>query len=368
MRSYLLARYVIRAVLFAMMVAVVGLWLLQMIFAYLSELEKLSDVYTVQDALTLILYRSPYFLVQFIPTGILLGSVIGLGLLAGNSELVSMQASGVSKYRIISWAMIPASLFVVISLAVNQFVLPTANQKATAIRHDTPMSHLISVDGYWSVSEHELGQDIVYISYADSEGRLGKTKRYTLDGNSNLIHALRAESGNYDKMAVHSPYLDDRYTWQLNDVEAIDIGTHGVQHSHENSKLLTLPIAPTDVHLLTQDPDDMSLTDLYAHKQLMNHQGVSSARHELKFWQKLLLPFAILSLVLVASSFVFGSLRSQGLGLRIVLALLTGLLFSYLTDLTGFIALAVNLPPLAMTLLPIIISAAAGIYLLNKRQ
>ncbi|MDO4442098.1 MAG: LPS export ABC transporter permease LptG [Moraxella sp.] len=362
MKSHILARYVIRAALFAMMGAVVGLWLLQLVFAYLGELENISDTYTLKDALTFILYRSPYFLVQFIPTGALLGAVIGLGLLAGNSELVSMQAAGVSKYRIISWAMLPASIFVVISLAVNQFVLPITNQKADAIAAHDAQTKLVSVNGYWSVNEHDTGQDIVYISYADSEGRLGETKRYTLDNNSNLTVAMRAASGSYDGRA------DTRYAWTMHDVDVVDIDQSGVKQQHDDKRQLTLPIAPTDVHLLTREPEDMSLTDLYAHRQLMKHQGVSSARHELKFWQKLLSPFAVLSLVLVASSFVFGSLRSQGLGLRIVMALLTGLLFSYLTDLTGFVALAANLPPFIMALLPIIISAAVGVYLLQKRQ
>lgn len=364
MRANILARYVIRATFLAMLGAVLGLWLLQMVFAYLGELESLSDTYTVKDALWFILYRSPYFLVQFIPTGALLGAVVGLGLLAGNSELVSMQAAGVSKYCIISWAMLPASVFVVLSLAVNQFILPTANQKADSITNRQSKSALVSISGYWSVTEHEQGQDIVYIGYADSEGKLGETKRYELDNSSNLSAALRASSGTY----VRQSYPDDRYTWELHDVDAVSISQRGVEQLHDEHKTLTLPIAPTDVHLLTREPDDMSLTDLYAHRRLMTHQGTSSMRHELEFWQKLLSPFAVLSLVLVASSFVFGSLRSQGLGLRIVLALLTGLLFSYLTDLAGFISLAAHISPLVMALLPIILSALVGVYLLQKRQ
>ena len=66
MKTWILPRYVIRSALFAMTGAVVGLWLLQIIFAYLSELENLSQTYTYLDALRFILYRSPYFLVEFI--------------------------------------------------------------------------------------------------------------------------------------------------------------------------------------------------------------------------------------------------------------------------------------------------------------
>lgn len=363
MKSYILPRYVIRSALLAMLGAVVGLWLLQMIFAYLAELENINDSYTLGDALWFIFYRSPYFLVQFIPTGALLGAVIGLGLLANNSELVIMRAAGISLYRIIGWAMLPALLFVAISLGVNQFALPIANQYAHAIKSDTAKNRLVTINGYWSVTDEEAGKKITYINYADSDGKLGQIKQYQLL-DSNLTHAIQAGRGIYQP----DNQQDGRYVWQLSDIDEIAINAQGVQKNHTVSRSLTLPIAPNDVHLLTKEPEDLSLTDLYAHGKLMKHQESRSIRHELAFWQKLLSPFSVLSLVLVASSFVFGSLRSQGLGIRVVLALLTGLLFSYLTDLTGFVALATGFSPLVMAILPIIISLLVGVYLLEKKS
>lgn len=362
----ILPRYVIRSAFLAMMGSVIGLWLLQMVFAYLSELENLSDTYTVVNALQFIMYRSPYFLVQFIPTGALLGAVIGLGLLAGNSELVVMRAGGVSIYRIISWAMLPAFLFVLISLAVNQFVLPITNQKAHAIVGHTTDTKLISVQGYWTVNNHDDGMDITYISYADNTGKLGQTKRYHLDNHANLTYALTAQTGEYQHKYQGKSQV--AYTWRLNNVSQITIGGAGVVREYQDGSQFALPIAPTDVHLLTNDADDLSLSDLYAHRQLMREQGGRSLHHELSFWQKLFSPFAVLSLVLVASSFVFGSLRSQGLGIRVVMALLTGLLFSYLTDLSGFVALASGISPLLMAVLPIVVSALFGVWFLQRQQ
>lgn len=358
----ILPKYVMRFALLAMMGAVVGLWVLQMVFAYLSELENLSDTYTFIDALRFILYRAPYFLVQFMPTGALLGAVIGLGLLANNSELVVMRASGVSSHRIIGWVMVPAFLFVLLGLMVNQFVLPITNQKASAISTHQTDDKLITIQGYWAVNQNTDGMDITYVSYADNQGRLGQTKRYHLDNGANLTHALSAKAGEYDRQNANG------YVWSLSDVSEVSISAQGVRREHEAGAQMVLPIAPTDVHLLTTDPEDLSLSDLYQHGRLMKAQNNRSPRHELAFWQKLLSPFAILSLVLVASSFVFGSLRSQSLGLRIVMALLTGLLFSYLTDLSGFVALATGLSPLLMAFLPIVMSALFGIWLLQRRQ
>ena len=359
----IVSRYVRRSAFFAMSTGVLGLWLLQIIFAYLSELENLSDTYQLGDALWYVLYRAPYFFVQFAPTGVLLGAVVGLGLLAANSELVVMRAAGISLYRIIGWVMVPALLFVLLSLTINQWLLPISNTYAKNL--GKPSHDIISIRGYWTVvntpsNANVNTQDVIYVNYADNKGMLGNIRRYRIQDGA-LISVIHADTGTY----IGSQ--DGNYRWRMNKLHGVIYDGARLNATTSSNDLLSLPIAPESVHLLTKEPDDLSLSDLYVHKRLMRHQGTRSLRHELAFWQKLFSPFAVLSLVLVACSFVFGSLRSQSLGLRIVLALLTGLLFSYLSDLSGFVALATGWSPLIMALLPVLISFVAGWYLL-KRQ
>ena len=45
----IISRYVKTNALFAMLFAVLGLWALQIVFAYLAELEDISDSYTYVD-------------------------------------------------------------------------------------------------------------------------------------------------------------------------------------------------------------------------------------------------------------------------------------------------------------------------------
>ncbi|WP_201576362.1 LPS export ABC transporter permease LptG [Psychrobacter sp. H8-1] len=383
-----LGRYVKTNALLAIIAAVVGLWALQILFTYLSELEDLSDSYTMSDALRYILYRSPYFLEQFIPTGALLGAVVGLGLLANKSELVVMRAAGVSIYRIVGWVLQPALIFVLLALGINQFVLPHSNQLAKEINDEDSSSLVTSVRGYWTVQPRFQntaedstdgdaqpdGSDILYIDYADVQGNIGTVKRWHLDNDGRLQTAIRAEGGQYSgRVAVPTastePSEQYRYEWQLNDMTELTIN-QGFESSQTKSAsdTLSLPFAPESVYLLTRVAEDLSLTQLYDHRQLMRQQGNRSLEHELSFWQKLLSPLSILSLVIVACSFVFGSLRTHSLGLRIVVALLFGLLFSYIQDLVGFVSLATGFSPLLMVLLPIIGSAILGGYLLKRQM
>ncbi|MGP5231043.1 LPS export ABC transporter permease LptG [Psychrobacter celer] len=379
-----LGRYVRRNALLAIIGAVVGLWALQLIFSYLSELDSLDDSYTMSEAIKYIFYRSPYFLEQFIPTGALLGAVVGLGLLANKSELVVMRAAGVSIYRIVGWVLQPALIFVLLALAINQFVLPHSNQLAKEINDEDSRSLVTSVCGYWTVqprfenaqdgSTKPAGSDILYIDYADVQGNIGEVKRWHLDNDGNLQTAIHAKDGQYvGRQALDSssgtPSGQYRYEWQLNDMTTLSIN-QGFESSQAvfASDTLSLPFAPESVYLLTRKAEDLSLTQLYEHRQFMRGQGNRSLEHELAFWQKLLSPLSILSLVIVACSFVFGSLRTHSLGLRVVVALLFGLLFSYVQDLVGFVALATGFSPLLMVLLPILGSAALGFYLIKRQM
>lgn len=384
-----LSRYVKLNALLAIIGAVLGLWALQLVFSYLSELNSLDDSYTMGEAIKYIFYRSPYFLEQFIPTGALLGAVVGLGLLANKSELVVMRAAGVSVYRIVGWVLQPALLFVLLALVINQFVLPHSNQLAQEINDEDNSSLVTSVRGYWTVqprfertkdgSAKPDGSDILYIDYADVQGNIGEVKRWHLDNNGNLQTAIHAEGGKYigrEALDTDSSKTDRRkaseqyrYEWQLNNMTKLMIG-QGFESSQAiaPSDTLSLPFAPESVYLLTRKAEDLSLTQLYEHRQFMRGQGTRSLSHELAFWQKLLSPLSILSLVIVACSFVFGSLRTHSLGLRIVVALLFGLLFSYVQDLVGFVALATGFSPLLMVLLPIIASAFLGGYLLKRQM
>ncbi|MER1973678.1 MAG: LptF/LptG family permease, partial [Psychrobacter alimentarius] len=311
-----LSCYVKLNALLAIIAAVLGLWALQLVFSYLSELDSLDESYTMGEAIKYIFYRSPYFLEQFIPTGALLGAVVGLGLLANKSELVVMRAAGVSVYRIVSWVLQPALIFVILALAINQFVLPTSNQLAKEINDADSKSLVTSVRGYWTVQPRfeksedggakPDGSDILYIDYADVKGNIGEVKRWHLDNSGNLQTAVHAEGGKYigrESLDTTTDKLSEqyRYDWQLNNMTELSIN-QGFESSQaiSTSDTLSLPFAPESVYLLTRKAEDLSLTQLYEHRQFMRQQDQRSLSHELAFWQKLLSPLSILSLVIVA--------------------------------------------------------------------
>jgi lipopolysaccharide export system permease protein len=90
--------------------------------------------------------------------------------------------------------------------------------------------------------------------------------------------------------------------------------------------------------------------------------------YQLAFWQKVAAPFALIALVLIACSFIFGPLRQQSMGFRLVIALFTGLGFFYLQDFLGYASLVYSPSPAWFVFVPIFFMFAIGAYLLQRAR
>ena len=90
--------------------------------------------------------------------------------------------------------------------------------------------------------------------------------------------------------------------------------------------------------------------------------------YQLAFWQKLASPLALIALVVIACSFIFGPLRQQSMGFRLVIALFTGLGFFYLQDFLGYASLVYSPSPAWFVFVPIVLIFMAGGYLLQRAR
>lgn len=370
--SGLLARYIYRSVGLAIIGALLGIWLLQMIFSYLEELGKLNDTYTLGMAFKYILWQAPQFLYYLMPMAVLVGCVVGLGLLANNSELVVMRTSGLGVFQIVTMALLPALIFTLIALGLSQYVIPKTNLFAQQTNNSLNLQKLMSINGYWFKQGDLVGD----IDYANANGELKNIRLWHFDAAGNLDTVTNAASGSYCRTncinTLSKPLNADTNSdighWQLNQVSQISLDSIG------NSKFTSLPeqqvilpIQPNTISLLTRNPSDMSISELWHYLHYAKAQGNPALTHELEFWKRIFSPLTIISLVLMACSFIFGSLRQTSLGLRIVMALLFGIVFNNLQDLAGYVSLSLHSMPMGFVLLPIIGCALLGIWLL-KRQ
>lgn len=79
--------------------------------------------YDLSHAALYVLYATPRDVEIFFPMSALIGGLIGIGMLASHSELIVMQAAGMSRLDIIKSVMKAAAILVLLSMAVGEWLV-----------------------------------------------------------------------------------------------------------------------------------------------------------------------------------------------------------------------------------------------------
>lgn len=351
----IVAKHVTKTTVLAMLGTTLVLSFLQILFTYLGELGSLKPTYNAWQAFLYVIWGAPSYLYDILPVAALIGSVLGLGALASNSELIVMRSVGISLWRIVGWVMRSALLLIVLSFVLSEWVIPYTNEKAQSIKSQRSVAALGEVKGYWS----REGQRFIYIDYANSQGQLRNIQAIDFDQNYRLQSFVTAEKGQFLKDGQ----------WTLDKSHQVDLLAQGnaIKTDHEQ-QALGLALQPKYVHMVTLDPDDLSPSQLISFMQYLSEYSQVPKTYELAFWKKVTSPFALITLVLIACSFIFGPLRQQSMGFRLVIALFTGLGFFYLQDFLGYASLVYAPSPAWFVLLPVVLMFIMGSYLLYRAR
>lgn len=351
----IVAKHVTKTTLLAMLGATAVLASLQILFTYLGELSDLKQGYTAWNALQYVLWGAPRYLYEILPIAALIGAVLGLGSMASNSELIVMRAAGISLWRIVGWVMRSAMLLVVLSFLLTQFVIPYTNEQAKSIKSHRSVAALGEVKGYWT----REGQRFIYIDYANSQGTLKQVQVVDFDENYRMKSLLNSEEGQFLKEGQ----------WNLKHSAQVNLLDNGqAQVVNKNQQDLALALQPKYVHMVTINPEDLAPTQLLSFMQYMHEYSQVPKTYLLAFWKNIGSPFALLALVLIACSFIFGPLRQQSMGFRLVIALFVGLGFYYIQDFLGYASLVYAPSPAWFVFLPIVLMFGIGSYLLYRAR
>jgi lipopolysaccharide export system permease protein len=246
-------------------------------------------------------------------------------------------------------------LLVVLSFALSEWVIPYTNEQAKSVKSASKAAQLGEVRGYWT----REGQRFIYIDYANSQGQLKNVQMLDFDQNYRLRGTLQADQGQFVKDG----------SWTLDNTEQFDILQNGnATLVKQQQQPLALALQPKYVHMVTIDPEDLSPSQLVSFMSYMHEYSQVPKTYQLAFWQKLGSPFALIALVVIACSFIFGPLRQQSMGFRLVIALFAGLGFFYLQDFLGYASLIYAPSPAWFVFIPILIMFGIGGYLLHRAR
>ena len=91
----------------------------------------------------------------------------------------------------------------------------------------------------------------------------------------------------------------------------------------------------------------MSALNLRAYIEHLRENRQKATRYEIAFWQKIMYPLAAIAMMVMAIPFALGSVRAGGLGARIVMGIMIGLIFHFAGRMFSHIGLLNDWPSLA---------------------
>jgi lipopolysaccharide export system permease protein len=353
----LLNGYIFRTTMSSIIVVLIVITSLDILAKLIDELGGLTETYTFIEALIYVALAIPSSMYKYMPFAGLVGGLIGLGSLASTSELVVMRAAGVSLLRI-TWSVIkPALWFIAVMLLFAQYVIPISDQYAENRRSSLLQGHgnaLASQGGLWN----REGNVFMHFNSVQANGKLSGVTRYHYNDQQQLL------SVSFAKVAF---YINEQ--WQEeNVVETIFSNDKAISTQSYSSRVWNTELSPNLLAILVQDADNLAITKLYEYAGYLDKQNLDNRKYLLAYWGKVLQPLVIISLVLVAVSFIFGPLREVTMGYRIFTGVVVGIVFQLSQKLLGPASLLYGIPPLYAVLLPIAVCLCFGLYLLARTR
>ncbi len=310
--------------------------------------------YDLAHAALYVLYAVPRDVEVFFPMSALIGGLIGIGMLASNSELIVMQAAGLSKLDIIKSVMKTAVILILISMAIGEWLAPSGEAKAREIRAQAISGgSLISAkNGVWAKD----GDYFVNIGEVLERGKLKKIQIYGFNEQLKIDSWLSAESAIYQEN-----------TWLLADVEEFILVNEQIITKQHSQKVWKSSLTPKKLGVVTVTPESLSLRGLIDYLDYLQANQQDPSRYQLAFWRKIMQPLTVAVMLLVALSFIFGPLRSVSMGARIMMGVLTGILFFITNEVLGSLSLVYQLPAILGAVMPSVLFITVAWYFIKKK-
>jgi len=234
-----------------------------------------------------------------------------------------------------------------IGLFACEFFIPNISQLAEENRHLKKEGEL-SNKRYWMESENKF----ISFTSAPEKDKLKGLSIYELNSNNKVIKIINSNNASLklDELKIDKP-----------EITFIDADSAVLDHNHDNFRVLGLN---SDLSFLFS-PKYLSLTDLYSQISLSSSKYRKN-QMSLEFWRKILQPFVTLSLVMLALGFLFGPMRDQKSGQRIMIGIGTAFTVDLTQKLLGSISVVTNIPAIIAVLVPILLLAFLA-YLLLRR-
>ena len=329
-----------------MWTTVLALAVLVGIFAFLSLIDQLEDAgqgnYDAYEAITYVILTLPRLAYELMPIAAMIGGMACIAVLSRNSELEVIKLSGASEHALVGLLAKAALVVVLFSIFIGEFVVPVSEIKARYQR-SIALTEQVAMQtkyGFWARD----GNSFVNIRKILPGNLIEEIYIYEFDDQARLRSSITAKNARY---------IEDR--WVLEGVDRTIIDGFGVTRERYDKVAWESWIDDGLINLVIINPLYMSLWNLSGSIRVLKSNSQSAAAYEQAFYGKLVRPFTILAMVILAIPLVAMRKQSDGLGQHVFTGALAGVIFYFVNSASGHIGIVYDVHPFISSTVPMLL-------------
>lgn len=329
---------------------------ISIVFDVNENLPKFTQYHAPLRAIVFDYYMNfvPYFANLFSPLFVFIAVIFFTSKLAGNSEIISMLATGISFKRLMRPYMISCILISSLSFYLSAYVIPHGN----VIRQNFESMYKNSRKNT-SADNVMLQVDrgtIAYIQHYDDNMKKGYG--FSLDNfeNKKLISHMTAMDIQYDTIS------DTKYHWKVSNYKIRKLRGLREEITTGAKKDTLIQMEPTDLIYSKGQQETFTSPELknYISKQI--DRGSSNvAQYEVEYHKRIASSFASFILTIIGLS-LSAKKRKGGMGLYLGIGLTLSFLYIMLQTVSSTFAINANTPPVLAAWIPNILFAFVAYF------
>lgn len=318
-----LDRYLARTALLYTALVMGVLLSLGALFVFLGQQDDIgTGSYGMSDAFLFTAFQLPAQAFELMPVAALVGTLLGLGTLQRDSELVALRAAGVSVWRVAFAAAGGGLLLMLLMWVLGEGVAPPLDRYARQTKvfakfADVELGTAAGTGGAWVRD----GARVVSFGQQSADGSFGGMTLFEFAPDGRLVAMANASTAR--------PLSAGR--WQLADWRETRIGEGGVVARGPTDHELATTLSPDFLGLAVVNPASLSISGLWRYVDYQRSNGLDATPYAIALWSRIARTLSVVLVCMLAVPFVFGPMRSTGAGKRTVIGILIGVVFFLLT-------------------------------------
>ena len=348
--------YIIKKFIGTYIYAIILIISIAIVFDVNENLAKFSQYNAPLKAIVFDYYVNfvPFYANLFSPLFVFIAVIFFTSKLAGNSEIISILASGMSFRRLMRPYMISCVLISLVTFYLGAYVIP----HGTVIRQNFETMYKNKKRNTSAENvQLQVGPGVIaYIQYYDNRRKSGYGFCLDKFENKKLVSHLSASEIQYDTIS------DSKFHWHITNWKERRLRGLREQITEGARKDTVIMMEPTDLVYSKGQQETFTSPELrdYISKQQSRGSG-NVVQYEVEYHKRIATSFASFILTIIGAS-LSSRKRKGGMGLYLGLGLVLSFTYIMLQTVSSTFAINTGFPPVVAAWLPNIVFAVVAYF------